>query len=142
MRISDWSSDVCSSDLGVGHQFPRDLFGDAATRHHANAHHRRFARVQRADFYLSHVDHRRIDTEPGQLVALLVFTKRAFHRTEVSENQPGGFEARLSPIDRPQIQGQLSLPLEPKIMSEEPCLSVQALDFRSEEHTSELQSLM
>src|SRR3546814_15586670 len=39
MRISDWSSDVCSSDLGMGHAVDGDVFPQAALaggRRHAN----------------------------------------------------------------------------------------------------------
>src|SRR3546814_15244602 len=37
MRISDWSSDVCSSDLGVAVFQHRRLFGDGLLYHCANA---------------------------------------------------------------------------------------------------------
>src|SRR3546814_5227674 len=87
MRISDWSSDVCSSDLhGVGHRIG--------------------------------------DDEP--VVAL--------------DRQP--FD--LAAVDRPvALVGVLVIRIEPAFLDHPQCLDqAPAVGDRSEEHTSELQSLM
>src|SRR3546814_7251267 len=80
MRISDWSSDVCSSDLPFDQILPGDLLG-----------------------------HRVFDLQPGV----------HFHEPDA---------VRLQPIAR--------------VGDEFDCAGAFVIDRRSEEHTSELQSLM
>src|SRR3546814_865913 len=64
MRISDWSSDVCSSDLG--NLRPRRSVGtnanaalDRIYRKPPSIHQRRCAHVKRGDFVAPFADHRR-----------------------------------------------------------------------------------
>src|SRR3546814_1309808 len=88
MRISDWSSDVCSSDLLFAAQVPQVVAEHAAGD---RAHHQ----------HLEHEAH-------AQLAAEQVVDQRG----DIADQRDGGKE-----------QGQVGQP-------------------RSEEHTSELQSLM
>src|SRR3546814_1224852 len=111
MRISDWSSDVCSSDL------------DAAG-----------GRGQRAD-----------GGDPGQWVAATHARGQQSHRTGIRGGSgrqhcsqwPATAQPRAA-IPRPQpaaVQGELAERVSP-------ALCAQPGATRSEEHTSELQSLM
>src|SRR3546814_19410397 len=47
MRISDWSSDVCSSDLLIGKRWPGDVGGPHEPTRNSSARHRRGARRHR-----------------------------------------------------------------------------------------------
>src|SRR3546814_3665956 len=103
MRISDWSSDVCSSDLEPGFDACAALFVDHRRNCHARA---------RSGFWLPDVW--RTVAEGGHGAFGAVRGKQA------------GFEARLSP------SGHVAVAAGPAGRSRP----------RSEEHTSELQSLM
>src|SRR3546814_3367771 len=50
MRISDWSSDVCSSDLGGAAQARRDEAVDGSADPSLQALHRRLSRARRRGF--------------------------------------------------------------------------------------------
>src|SRR3546814_8491753 len=102
MRISDWSSDVCSSDLAVpvdARHPPDQQFGGAV-----EAEDLHFLRAEGADADLRH---------PDRLVGR--------HRLDLRD--PG-----RPVVERPEV------PVERE--------AVHRHDIRSEEHTSELQSLM
>src|SRR3546814_10109750 len=99
MRISDWSSDVCSSDLGAA------LCGGGAGQH---GRRRRQAR------------------------ALLRGDRQAGRRADALQDQYQRAAARLIAVRRvPGLIALLAL-----------VLAVPTFGQRSEEHTSELQSLM
>src|SRR3546814_2336812 len=98
MRISDWSSDVCSSDLPVAQQ-PEDRIAEALQ---IGLRERRLGRQQRCQCHQA--EHRQ---QPGDLA----LTRR--HRVDALGDV--GSEGERRPTERCE---------------------------RSEEHTSELQSLM
>src|SRR3546814_4323660 len=99
MRISDWSSDVCSSDL-----LDRVRTGLAA------GNDRRLGRLDRIDFQIG----------PMRL-------ERFGHPGDV----PAGADAGDDDVDRRVAE-----------ILEDLARGGAGVDFRSEEHTSELQSLM
>src|SRR3546814_3348591 len=106
MRISDWSSDVCSSDLRIERDSPLDP--------------KRFDRITLL--------------RPGVVVSAPPFTGAAAHRTGTAIalicRSPGRcchhIEKNLPQWARPRVRSRQRL----------------SLIIRSEEHTSELQSLM
>src|SRR3546814_9707145 len=108
MRISDWSSDVCSSDLGRQHQH-RSKRGDAVEREIGERGHP----AQRGVIETGHpllddgheVDEQRLDTDPAQHVRGDDPAEWIVAAQRVADQHGGGGD-------------------------------------RSEEHTSELQSLM
>src|SRR3546814_10846870 len=101
MRISDWSSDVCSSDLPAAHR-RRRAFEQGQQHQFA----RRLAVV--------------VDDQPQRRQA---------------EAAAFGHDV----ADRPERPRQGAAAIEPRAVVEDPGV---ALAPRSEEHTSELQSLM
>src|SRR3546814_1836544 len=110
MRISDWSSDVCSSDLEEVEQ----LLGEA------------FATAQAADEALEAFVFRAGPEQDAALIGL--FHRRTMRALQMLRGYPGPIVERgPSPVDR----AAFSLPG-----------SDSAPRRRSEEHTSELQSLM
>src|SRR3546814_6457324 len=102
MRISDWSSDVCSSDLLGERRLRDECLGQAAGPEQHQAHSRRLRRVHPQD------GHAGLQGQPRLRHALLALRRR--HRRWRGEGLVRG--ARL------------------------------LRQLRSEEHTSELQSLM
>src|SRR3546814_9734072 len=125
MRISDWSSDVCSSDLRTDHQqrLVRIIAAELARDdddHPREPEQRRRDRA-RADL-LAEEDHGHIERhqrrDEGERDRL--GDRQPRERPEEAERHPGDEERapRVNPQRRP------------------------AGPFRSEEHTSELQSLM
>src|SRR3546814_8983784 len=113
MRISDWSSDVCSSDLGT------ERTALAVGRHLVHAEARRFLLSVRAD----------PGSGPGEAPFFLQRrqkTEQPFDKLRACPAQAGGERLFLFSVP----------PREPK--SSTPS----ARNLRSEEHTSELQSLM
>src|SRR3546814_2427773 len=113
MRISDWSSDVCSSDLHV----------NGIHRRTAKAIHRRSAELLRK------AGEQRCD--PRDIIALRGLGIRATKQYILDQE-------RVEPAtidDRPQDERREIV--GPAIL--QPAL---AREMRSEEHTSELQSLM
>src|SRR3546814_1428266 len=104
MRISDWSSDVCSSDLGA----PVDTIGETADRplQHETAEDRR-----------AHEPGRSLGVQPDLLGVDRSEAVEGADRNAAGEG-PEHAEGR-NRIERAQAEGR-----------------------RSEEHTSELQSLM
>src|SRR3546814_3207024 len=119
MRISDWSSDVCSSDLiihtenaGVISRFERPVRRVGRRRQTE----RRHPAVEFGGAVI------------GQVLILVRGAGAPFGRAETAAGQRIGFVAVavIVPIDRPRTaHGQDTRP-----------------GLRSEEHTSELQSLM
>src|SRR3546814_6047633 len=114
MRISDWSSDVCSADLGVD-EFIADLEAiDTSLAHHRGDHAGRFAlqrvlrRVRGFGFHLAALDLRQDSAVHEEALAALL------------DDADWASRAADAQVDR--LHG--------------------VLDGRSEEHTSELQSLM
>src|SRR3546814_3614407 len=105
MRISDWSSDVCSSDLAVdATRKPQHHAGKAVARHIiVQAHH-----------------HRAIDVGRTRIERVLV--ARLAHPA-IPLAPPVGEDDRLLPVLH--LEGEAAVGVQ-----------------RSEEHTSELQSLM
>src|SRR3546814_8430205 len=106
MRISDWSSDVCSSDLKYG-WYPRSL----------------------SKIYVHEPRHRRFH-----------ITALAGSSPEIPLHRPSlHATSRISAIRKTNMfdgAGQRSLPMGPQSAAEPDRV------IRSEEHTSELQSLM
>src|SRR3546814_4089118 len=118
MRISDWSSDVCSSDLRIWGQ-------DVAVR----------AQIRRIDTYSAHADQQDLQRwiKARQPIDGSLF---------LSHGESGSIETfrRLLQADEaatsiiaPQLGETYALPAR---------ASARRLKTRSEEHTSELQSLM
>src|SRR3546814_7577794 len=112
MRISDWSSDVCSSDLLLALQRPRSL-GEGGVEDGARR--------------------RRHQAEGPLPVGLVVARVVARQRRHVGEVAPAG--------------GPVGAEMEPLVGVAEAVQEMHLLEglravVRSEEHTSELQSLM
>src|SRR3546814_1841250 len=123
MRISDWSSDVCSSDL------PHRLRRGYAPRHRDRRRGRRVHPHRRCDRWLVEGDTLMPLTNDDDIRALLASTRTiamigASDRPERDSNHVMAFL---------QQHGYRVLPVNPQITGEH---------VRSEEHTSELQSLM
>src|SRR3546814_2569644 len=141
MRISGWSSDVCSSDLGDGSwQIPGDVVkaGDAALEQVAQ---RDAQLVQRADGILAQriIVARQVRLVDGdaQVARFVELGQRQV--VEVAREQP---LAGLGAADQPDLAE-----LRQQLMHQRDRQStLHVLDLvdmqRSEEHTSELQSLM
>src|SRR3546814_6990484 len=106
MRISDWSSDVCSSDLDIR----RHIEGDVVTARHANATYRTGVFLRR---------HRR-GVAVATLVLVAAAASAALHVNNIAHERD---LARIEAAKARQVTGLL-------------------VSMRSEEHTSELQSLM
>src|SRR3546814_5590145 len=133
MRISDWSSDVCSSDLPfgaaravtarrleIGKFFDRPHFD----RHAGKARYRRRGRLPGAGIGRRDDERRRLRPARRDLARLFVAALRQLDRREIMARHAGvagGFA--VADEDRPHMRH----------LSEY---------LRSEEHTSELQSLM
>src|SRR3546814_2138466 len=111
MRISDWSSDVCSSDLVAVHRV-------------AAPHHRMPLAQHRAD-------------EPWQRrLDLVVAVAR-------DQRHPAGHPRRIERVEHPEQR--IGLEARPALDPDRIADPAQEFDMRrarSEEHTSELQSLM
>src|SRR3546814_1610253 len=109
MRISDWSSDVCSSDLFSGARL--------------------FLHYRKADYISFQVSGRTTDAAPpgggGNLPTLA-----------------GRASASRSSTDEPEGATSSTFPIEPSAVTFTLTFAVPSSPRRSEEHTSELQSLM
>src|SRR3546814_4100014 len=117
MRISDWSSDVCSSDLVPEHDPTQDLL---LAQHGAFAPIGRLRLDTAQRFYAAHID---ATAAPGFTLQDMV------ERADVFVEQLA-IHSMLA-AGTPGVQG-----VAPKF------LLTQDEEGRSEEHTSELQSLM
>src|SRR3546814_3247086 len=105
MRISDWSSDVCSSDLGI---------------------------------VVAPVAHQRERADPSRaLVAGIVGGRRQWQEGRPVPDHAGGDGLLMA-----AQFGRLALAAAPLQMGIQRREALEAGDRRSEEHTSELQSLM
>src|SRR3546814_6805903 len=116
MRISDWSSDVCSSDLGEGMKAIADAIAAIA---------------ERPDIAVIFPVH------PNPHVRSIM--------TPILGDLPN--VALIDPLDYPhfvRLLGESDLVLTDSggVQEEAPALGKPVLVMRSEEHTSELQSLM
>src|SRR3546814_10362499 len=111
MRISDWSSDVCSSDLGVGGLAGRQL------------HHQEAAPVDRQV-------ERVLGLHDVALAGDAVDRRRLHAEAKLHAGRHDGAGIRRGRADAPQVLVQQVLELRAVALE------------RSEEHTSELQSLM
>src|SRR3546814_1080693 len=114
MRISDWSSDVCSSDLGVGEQ---RLAGAVLLD---------VVLVGAADVADDVRHQRAIGIAPGQ-VGLHAYPGEA----PLVHREPCHLVGGQAQLQGHRAEAAVGL-----------ALLLEALDVRSEEHTSELQSLM
>src|SRR3546814_9234793 len=112
MRISDWSSDVCSSDLDIGSQ---RVEGDSRIARGA-----RHARIDVGDAYRNVGPQFGGEIDRDAKAATAVVARRSNHAEQRVDPQP--LEARADIIVAKREEGDA----QP----------------RSEEHTSELQSLM
>src|SRR3546814_7072326 len=129
MRISDWSSDVCSSDLVVEHRLGEGL-GQAEVGTELCQGGRT------SDVAAIGLDHRRLEAHR--------------HPTAVGSDDGPGQVSRLLPalafpVDVPGARHpQVGSKREPTIEVDQQVLAagLDCFDPRSEEHTSELQSLM
>src|SRR3546814_5381581 len=130
MRISDWSSDVCSSDLAV----------DLVER----SHHRRNARA--ADHFLERREEilaqfafgKRRGADIGAALGLAVPGQVLERREDVPRLEHARAPRPLQSLDR----GDAHLADEIGVFAERLLDPAPARIARSEEHTSELQSLM
>src|SRR3546814_5510091 len=120
MRISDWSSDVCSSDLGTGHA-------------HLGPHpHRRPRRHASAAFAAPYLD--------GVPVVCVVPAPVGAREHPVRSEGPQRAGGRLSAP--PAARGRTAGPVAAAGPQAFAAVGRAAAARRSEEHTSELQSLM
>src|SRR3546814_3021264 len=101
MRISDWSSDVCSSDLPLSHA------------------------PSRPDHATDHVDERRIDVLPNRIIGVITAYR----------------EFALYKSQRHSLHHQRVVHAQHINAIAQPRRAIHPVD-RSEEHTSELPSLM
>src|SRR3546814_1202483 len=115
MRISDWSSDVCSSDLGDCEPFPDD---------------------KRAAALLKAAGKAAPKLDATALAAALQDAWRAFHRGDLKAAFDAG--SALGPVGASVAVKALGIHATYLVDAEAEKLK----RFRSEEHTSELQSLM
>src|SRR3546814_2323889 len=116
MRISDWSSDVCSSDLTVRLIYRLALEGDGTTGQMG---------VKKI---VSHLNSRRIFTRDGGRWGIGQVHRILIRRTYMGEHE---FNKRSKTKELKPVSEIVIVPVPPIIDRE-----------RSEEHTSELQSLM
>src|SRR3546814_3164555 len=120
MRISDWSSDVCSSDLHERHPIPEAGF---LARSEGGPLGADAQRIGPETLLLDHVGRR--DEQDGLgVVPLQQVEQPQIVRVAVVDGDHDGFSGRTARVD-------LARQREREIVSP-----------RSEEHTSELQSLM
>src|SRR3546814_99286 len=139
MRISDWSSDVCSSDL-KGREEVKRSGGDVDRHFHpAGEEHRLFARPIRTQNLV-------LRQRPDKLAPVARAQKREHRRRTEAACKPG---THCSP-DEPFIKEAISreradLPLGKieyaDLRQGRGHLQIALLGERSEEHTSDLQSL-
>src|SRR3546814_7329883 len=113
MRISDWSSDVCSSDLSLRQGSRRGPRKRAARHRHPE----------------SPVSHRSLPLYPSASAGRRIDRRCARPRVPVYSSEP------LLEADEEEAPARI----EGQIVE---AVGVIALEERSEEHTSELQSLM
>src|SRR3546814_9992556 len=116
MRISDWSSDVCSSDLNTGFQSP---FHRASGPLDRGLFHARTVEAPRAFF---------LRAPPSRCASA--------HIHCCARRIAGAYPERERPAQPP------SCPANHETMAGAAGFEPATLGFRSEEHTSELQSLM
>src|SRR3546814_3942311 len=125
MRISDWSSDVCSSDL-LGERRPRIVEATELGQH-------------RAELAVE-ARHTRIDLD-GHAVAALRLVERAERREDVAELLKR-VRVRRVEVDRAHQDLRGLLRLAALVRQDAGPHQHAVIVGRSEEHTSELQSLM
>src|SRR3546814_2707998 len=123
MRISDWSSDVCSSDLGVNEPFdhldhPADMFGGARLQ-------RRLDDVECAHDGLVLHDGRLAEFGNGDAALTRSRDDLVIDVGIVARIDDGGEVIAQQPVEHIEHDDGTSV-----------------ADMRSEEHTSELQSLL
>src|SRR3546814_8743367 len=118
MRISDWSSDVCSSDLGAG--LGRIFYADLQS----------FAEVRSPRIACE------VFLEPGNDIALLFHGTYGFN--EVGQQLMPAVERRVSLLTKELC----SWPWVQQTYYSGEHSRLPELPWRSEEHTSELQSPM
>src|SRR3546814_2916176 len=120
MRISDWSSDVCSSDLAITRNFVLVVAQN----------HRLFALPAMIEAYLAELARRR-----GEIAA-----KVTSARTLSDAQQAALLETLRASVGS---KVQLDLKVDPALIGGLVVkVGSRMIDSRSEEHTSELQSLM
>src|SRR3546814_4467050 len=118
MRISDWSSDVCSSDLGLDVSVP---ISDAD-----------FSEIEAAFRRHSVLIFRDQQITDAQQIA---FSER-FGALETTKVGTVGAGSKLSVLSNMDAGGTVVPPSDRQVLNN------RANQLRSEEHTSELQSLM
>src|SRR3546814_9355493 len=123
MRISDWSSDVCSSDLNAG----------AACQKRGNHKQLRNGLHRTLPIYMINVFYKELSgVATGNRSRPLRGMRRSIRKIAVAEN---------ASIAARKIIGARSLPVASWIFGTTAC-ATKPPRLRSEEHTSELQSLM
>src|SRR3546814_2875871 len=141
MRISDWSSDVCSSDLGGRallrlHEYAAQIFAQHAheERVHGDRHQDQQRRGRKTGGPLLAKDQpsRQIDEHQDEGEA----ADEQAHRRCDPERDQRMVEHAVDRQPQHRLEGELALAGHPC-----PAIIFEA-DLRSEEHTSELQSLM
>src|SRR3546814_10663010 len=136
MRISDWSSDVCSSDLNValdGHAVGEGAAA-ACRRRAAEESARPLCRCDRLESRIGNP--RRSGRSPGVPIAIGPAPVRRYAARLAARS-------RYCPARNPSDPGKERTMIRAVILSVSlAALAVPAAAQRSEEHTSELQSLM
>src|SRR3546814_1491271 len=122
MRISDWSSDVCSSDLSGDR--PTEVQQRDGGRESGNGRDREREEDEPAE------RERERDEVPGEDVARLLLSIGHVHRGHERVDGPGG-----APGGEHEAEQQAKAEAPPAGIADPG-------ELRSEEHTSELQSLM
>src|SRR3546814_2096876 len=140
MRISDWSSDVCSSDLLTAERFVPDAVGPPDGRLYRTGDRVRYLPDGRIEF-VGRADHqvkiRGFRIEPGEIEATLARHAGVKSCAVIARDDSVGGKQLVA-----YYVCQAEAPTAPSLRA---FLAAALPDFmvpKSEEHTSELQSLM
>src|SRR3546814_2549518 len=154
MRISDWSSDVCSSDLqeatglqvlaAIPRVAPRNVLGPGLWRFLEEEPNSAFAEAHKGIYASLRVDRRALELGNVLLVTSSAPNegKSVFSRSLSAALAHGGLNVLLIDCDLRASEEELRLGLSDFVLGDCPLEQAVQVDESSEEHTSELQSLM